>query len=71
LFMAVLVGIGMELYYLPNQSAVVLLQRETNAFVAGVSRQIERASASPVETPPPPKITRMQRWQMQSTPKKD
>jgi phage FluMu protein Com len=71
LFMAVLVGIGMELYYLPERSAVVLLQREANAFVAGVSKQIERASESPDVPPPPPKMTRMQRWQMQSAPKRD
>lgn len=68
LFMAVLVGIGMELYYLPERSAVVLLQREANAFIAGVSKQIERAGESPDVPAPPPKVPRMQRWKMQQNP---
>lgn len=70
LFLAVLLGIGMELYYLPEQSALVLLHRETNTFIAGVSKQIERAGASPDVPAPPPKIPRMQRWQMQNPPRR-
>lgn len=71
LFLAVLVGIGMELYYLPNQSAVVLVQNKVNEFVLGVGKQIERAGESPIEAPPPPKVPRMQRWQMQNAPRRD
>jgi len=57
LFLAVVVGISAELYYLPDRAAMTYAQANFNVFVKNVEQQIDKASARP-DMPPPTHYTR-------------
>ena len=59
MFMAVIVGMGAELYYLEDKAALTVAQHHVNEFINGVGTQIERVGAeSPEMTQPKSKRQR-------------
>jgi hypothetical protein len=57
LFMAVVVAIGTEMYFMKDQAMATIAQTHVNNFIQLVSKQISRASESP-DMPPPRKYRR-------------
>jgi hypothetical protein len=59
LFLAVVVSLGAELYFLKDQALLMILQRQLNAFIDYVSQLIKRAGESPDMPQPGPKVKRL------------